>query len=110
MERPLVYSIYLFMVANMQNDIKEISKAISCLSLRIGVLGLESISLLFLMQSLTDWLTWNDDIAEAEHGHVGGAEPVLEEVLREDELDGRLEALGDGDHHVGAEDLGLMII
>ena len=49
-------------------------------------------------------LTWNDDVSEAEHGHVGGAEAVLEEVLREDQLDRRLEALGHGDHHVGAED------
>jgi len=46
----------------------------------------------------------NDDVTEAEHGHVLGVEAVLEQVLREDEFDGSLERLGDGDHDVGAED------
>ena len=45
----------------------------------------------------------DDDVAEAEHGHVLGVESVLQQVLRKDELDRSLEGLCDGDHDVGAE-------
>mmetsp|Transcript_15733 Transcript_15733/g.46570 ORF Transcript_15733/g.46570 Transcript_15733/m.46570 type:complete len:536 (+) Transcript_15733:595-2202(+) len=44
---------------------------------------------------------WDDDVAEAEHreGHGRHAES-----LGEHDLDGRVEPLGDRDHHLGAED------
>ena len=46
----------------------------------------------------------DDDITEPQHGHVLGGEPIFEQILREDQLDGSFEGLGDGDHDVGAED------
>ena len=44
--------------------------------------------------------TRDDDVTEAEHGEVGGGTG-----LGREQLDRRVDALGDGDHHGSCEDL-----
>ena len=44
-----------------------------------------------------------DNVAEAEHGVLLGLQAVLDQILRKDELDGRVERLGHPHHHVRHE-------
>lgn len=45
----------------------------------------------------------NDDVAQAEHGKVGGIHPVDQDVLREDQFNWSIKAFGNGDHDIGAK-------
>ena len=45
-----------------------------------------------------------DNVAETEHGLLGGPDAVGQDVAREHHLDGRLKGLGHRHHHVRAED------
>lgn len=62
-----------------------------------------AVQTLVVPQEEGDKDTGDNDVSKSQHRHVLGLQTVLEQVLGEDEFDGGLEALGHGDHDVGAE-------